>query len=241
MLKGFCKAQLCIDHGTPQAADMSTEERVSLPKGDFLTVPCAQDTESPNALVPRPAMRLVCVSDTHGAHRELALPSGDVLVHAGDFRKTSTTSELLDFVAWLHTVKEQFDHIIVIAGNHDMALWESWADINRGAGSSGNDSVRAACQELKNACDYLEDQSLTLESKCDIACYGTTWQPFYGKRHTAFISPPGDVILEHWKKIPDAADILVVHKPPFGRPKMALCNYLVGSCWLMLAYVRHVK
>ncbi|MDE0001998.1 MAG: hypothetical protein OXQ29_04840 [Rhodospirillaceae bacterium] len=30
-------------------------------------------------------MRLVLLSDTHGLHREISIPDGDVMVHAGDF------------------------------------------------------------------------------------------------------------------------------------------------------------
>jgi len=30
-------------------------------------------------------MRLVVISDTHELHRELAVPPGDLLIHAGDF------------------------------------------------------------------------------------------------------------------------------------------------------------
>ena len=30
-------------------------------------------------------MRIVAISDTHTKERELAIPDGDVLIHAGDF------------------------------------------------------------------------------------------------------------------------------------------------------------
>ena len=29
-------------------------------------------------------MRIVCIADTHELHRELAVPPGDLLIHAGD-------------------------------------------------------------------------------------------------------------------------------------------------------------
>ncbi|KAF1789091.1 Metallo-dependent phosphatase-like [Phytophthora cactorum] len=39
-------------------------------------------------------MRVVCVSDTHGLHEDaLAIPDGDVFVHAGDFTDTGERSE----------------------------------------------------------------------------------------------------------------------------------------------------
>lgn len=41
------------------------------------------------------SMRVVCVSDTHGLHDEaLAIPAGDVLVHAGDFTDTGERDEV---------------------------------------------------------------------------------------------------------------------------------------------------
>ena len=30
-------------------------------------------------------MKIVCISDTHEKHKQLDLPKGDVLIHAGDF------------------------------------------------------------------------------------------------------------------------------------------------------------
>jgi hypothetical protein len=36
-------------------------------------------------LQPGKTIRIVCVSDTHELHREIDIPSGDMLIHAGDF------------------------------------------------------------------------------------------------------------------------------------------------------------
>ena len=67
-------------------------------------------------------VRIVCISDTHGFEGSLGpLPSGDVLIHAGDFWRDGKHSEALiahaTFDRWLaaqpHSVK------IVIRGNHD--------------------------------------------------------------------------------------------------------------------------
>lgn len=30
------------------------------------------------------SLKIVCISDTHGMHRKMKIPEGDVLVHAGD-------------------------------------------------------------------------------------------------------------------------------------------------------------
>jgi hypothetical protein len=53
--------------------------------------------------------RWVCISDTHGKHRTMpALPSGDVLVHAGDFTMTGRLDEVEDFVEWCEKPRPRF-------------------------------------------------------------------------------------------------------------------------------------
>jgi Trk K+ transport system NAD-binding subunit len=42
------------------------------------------------------------MSDTHGHHREVEVPDGDVLIHAGDFAFfNGSTFAIRDFNAWL--------------------------------------------------------------------------------------------------------------------------------------------
>jgi hypothetical protein len=44
----------------------------------------------------------VCMSDTHELHRELDVPHGDILIHAGDFTTFSkSATAILDFNEWL--------------------------------------------------------------------------------------------------------------------------------------------
>ena len=42
-------------------------------------------------------VRLVCISDTHTAHRTLTIPPGDILVHSGDFTNYGTTREAVSY------------------------------------------------------------------------------------------------------------------------------------------------
>ena len=64
-------------------------------------------------------LRLVCIGDTHGFHRRLTLPGGNILIHSGDFMVNgSSTDEIDDFNAWLG--EQPFRHKLVIAGNHDL-------------------------------------------------------------------------------------------------------------------------
>jgi len=44
------------------------------------------------------SLTIVLISDTHELHREVEVPPGDILIHAGDFTMNSKSAEkLLDF------------------------------------------------------------------------------------------------------------------------------------------------
>ena len=46
-------------------------------------------------------MRIVHISDTHGLHRNVSVPWGDVLVHSGDFTNRGEKHQVLDFIQWI--------------------------------------------------------------------------------------------------------------------------------------------
>lgn len=76
--------------------------------------------------------RIICISDTHSRYH-FTLPSGDILVHAGDFSLNGTQGEVENFLKFLKSLK-QFRLKVVIAGNHDLTLepefyertWKQW-------------------------------------------------------------------------------------------------------------------
>jgi 3',5'-cyclic AMP phosphodiesterase CpdA len=63
------------------------------------------------------SLKIVCISDTHNHHRELELPSGDLLIHAGDFTKFGKDEHASDFDLWLSELP--FSNKIVVGGNHE--------------------------------------------------------------------------------------------------------------------------
>jgi len=66
---------------------------------------------------------VVLISDTHSWHRRLGeLPSGDVLVHAGDFTESRPPrpEEYKDFVDWFASQPHQ--HKLFISGNRDLFM-----------------------------------------------------------------------------------------------------------------------
>jgi len=66
---------------------------------------------------PRLGLRLVLISDTHGCHRRLTLPAGDVLIHAGDFTNMGHLPDAKDFNEWLG--EQTFTHKLCVFGNHE--------------------------------------------------------------------------------------------------------------------------
>ena len=66
-------------------------------------------------------LEIVLLSDTHELHREVEVPSGDILIHAGDFSHFSQSPlAIADFNTWLGELPHRFK--IVIPGNHEFFL-----------------------------------------------------------------------------------------------------------------------
>jgi len=62
-------------------------------------------------------IKIVCLSDTHGQHRKIKLPKGDILLHAGDYTRFGKEVDAVDFNDWLGTL--DFKHKIIVNGNHE--------------------------------------------------------------------------------------------------------------------------
>ena len=97
----------------------------------FLDVPVSTSSKKPSS---SDYTRLVIISDTHGQHRKIILPKGDVLIHGGDFTKTGEVKSIEDLSSYF--AESGFEEIVVIAGNHDMTLdpeyyKKYWQDFHR--------------------------------------------------------------------------------------------------------------
>jgi len=141
-------------------------------------------------------MRLVLISDTH-THQDLALPDGDVLVHAGDATSTGTLPQVSRFLAWFESRPHR--HKIFIAGNHDW-LFEREAD-----------SAAMLLAEHPGLV-YLQDGGAEIGG---IRFWGSPWQPAF--MDWAFNLPRnGPRLREAWNRIPLGTDVLITHGPPYG-------------------------
>jgi Icc-related predicted phosphoesterase len=136
-------------------------------------------------------MRIVLISDTHVLHRQLEVPGGDLLIHAGDFTFYSKPPSIVsDFNAWLGSLPHR--HKVVIPGNHEFILEEPR---NRGA--------------ITNAI-LLVDSGVEIEG---LKIWGSPVTPLYGG---AFGKSRPEDREKHWAQIPEDTDILITHGPPFA-------------------------
>jgi Icc-related predicted phosphoesterase len=162
-------------------------------------------------------MRIVLLSDTHGLHDQLAVPPGDLLIHAGDAGRRGTLEELRSFNEFLGRLPHP--HKIFVAGNRDYSFQRQ------------PEESRAI---LTNAV-YLQDEEISIGG---IRIYGSPWQPPF--MDTAFNLPRGEPLREKWALIPDGIDILVTHTPPYGIGDRTSRGVPVG-CEDLLAAVRRIK
>ena len=176
------------------------------------------------------AVRIVCISDTHGLHHEIenkfgGLPEGDILIHAGDVSNIGDLWDIERFLNWFSI--QPFDHKIFVAGNHD------W----------GFERERHTCISIINELNekeynihYLEDSGVEIEG---LKFWGTpVTNPFM---NWAF-NVETDKRIEHWNIIPDDTDILITHSPPYGICDLSTYGHEhVGCPYLLYAIKERIK
>ena len=167
-------------------------------------------------------MRIVAISDTHERHKDLVLPEGDVLVHAGDLTWVGDMGALELVAEWLE--RQAFRHILCIAGNHDWCF------------ARPADRARARRILLEHGVTYLEDEATTIDG---VKFYGSPWQPEFN--NWAFNLPRrGYAIRAAWDAIPDDTNVLVTHGPPNGLGDLVPRGEFTG-CEHLLARVMRLK
>lgn len=139
-------------------------------------------------------MRLVIISDTHGAHEGLGTLKGDVLLHCGDFehlfRQDPGAIEKID--DWFG--RQNFELILCLGGNHDLQMEKR---------------VQSGKPLMKNATFLTEGEVVHRGVKF----YGASWVPMLDG-HAFFANDKA--LQAAWDKIPDDVDVLMTHTPPAG-------------------------
>ena len=149
----------------------------------------------------REKIRVVCCSDTHGNHRDIDIPNGDIFIHAGDFTRFGKLEDAIDFNNWLGDTKifGAFKLKIVVNGNHEHnAAWQK--DIQQ---------ILSNATFLKNDyCEYMissNNRNISDDNQSNrIKIFGTD---FFWPMKTR--NP-------YYEMIPDDIDVLVCHGPIKG-------------------------
>lgn len=162
-------------------------------------------------------MRIVCLSDTHGRHRGLDVPDGDLLIHAGDLTAVGEPVQVQEAADWLAALPHR--HKVVIAGNHDF-LFEREPE-----------EARRALRDVT----YLQDEGVELDG---LRIWGSPWQPWFND--WAFNLRRGQPLRERWSLIPTDTQVLVTHGPPRGHGDRTVDGRAVG-CLDLLGTVRRIR
>jgi len=164
-------------------------------------------------------MKIVVISDTHGQHKDLILPEGDMIIHAGDVSKVGFKDQVKDFVKWFS--KLDYKYKIFIAGNHDYFFEK--------------ESAEQVKKLIPENVIYLNDSGIEIEG---LKIWGSPIQPWFCD--WAFNRQRGEEIKKHWDLIPANTNILVVHGPPAGILDETVENISTG-CVDLLEKIKIVK
>jgi Icc-related predicted phosphoesterase len=144
--------------------------------------------------------RFVLISDTHMT--QPLLPSGDILVHAGDHTLSGSRKETEAAFQWLGIQARKFKYIVTVGGNHDWFAYHAHSEVMR-------DFIRPFASNIV----YLENESALLcMGSQEISFYGSPVQPEFC--NWAWNEARGTQIKATWDRIPNNVDVLVTHGPP---------------------------
>ena len=160
-------------------------------------------------------VRVVCISDTHNRFRELSIPEGDILIHAGDVTRRGYLTELMDFNDWISTLSH--NHKVVIGGNHELSFDPISKDANnkyQPVDESEKDLKSDVFKNILTHCDYLEYSYINI---LGLKIYGFPSSLIHGEQKWAFqFERDSKEHKDNIKAIPDDTDILITHGPPYG-------------------------
>jgi len=161
-------------------------------------------------------VRLVLMSDTHGHHRDVTVPDGDLLIHAGDFTYfNGSTLAIRDFNDWLGQLPHRSK--VLIPGNHDSGF------------------IDPAFRELVTQAKLLINEGTVMEG---FRIWGSPVTP---SDWGAFGPESAEERERLFSQIPEDTDLLITHGPPRGILDHPTPKGKPQGCEQLLAAVRRVK
>lgn len=139
-------------------------------------------------------IRLVHISDTHGKHKELNIPDGDILIHSGDWSNTGSIKEVSNFLTWFSELPHP--NKIFICGNHEREVEK--------------DGYYLFKSMIPNNVVYLEDSGIKIEG---LYFYGSPWTQAFQNWGWMWNSEEEERRI--WARIPEHTDVLITHSPAY--------------------------
>lgn len=139
--------------------------------------------------------RIILLSDTHNQLKDMTIPEGDMVIHAGDATMGGRVHEAAHFARVFGELPHK--HKVLCAGNHDFlaekdpTLWKTLME--------------------ERGIVYLEQREAEVMG---LRFFGSPYTPWF--YDWAFNLQRGAEIKEKWDKIPAGIDVLVTHGPPYG-------------------------
>ena len=155
----------------------------------------------------RRLIRFVCVSDTHCRPLQVPIPTGDVLLHTGDFSRAGSAESIAQFNAWMHSLPHPYK--VVIAGNHEHTFHAAHWPMLKQTYKHGFDYFDA--KKLLTAAIYLEN------SACEVFGYRVWGSPWVrAERPGAFALQSDEELEPIYSAVTGPVDILLTHGPAYG-------------------------
>ncbi len=125
----------------------------------------------------KPPIRVVCLSDTHD--HTIAVPDGDLLIHAGDLTNDGTVTDIQRQIDWLDSLPHT--HKVFVCGNHD-----SWFDPS----SRRREDAESGAKPDFKSLHYLENSAVTLDFRGGrkLNVFGSPSLPVCGGSNFAWVS-----------------------------------------------------
>jgi Icc-related predicted phosphoesterase len=163
-------------------------------------------------------MKIVALSDTHGFHRKIDVPKGDVLVYAGDFG-ADRIERFYQMVKWFkdqpHPIK------LYVPGNHDTLVERDWDESQKQLNGVG--------------VDVLLNSGIKIDG---VHFWGYPYiPPIIG--YWAFERDP-DFRRYTVNKIPDDVDVLISHGPVYMKLDLSSTGHRCG-CTILEKKVEEVR
>lgn len=145
------------------------------------------------------ALKVIAISDFHSTPLSQILSGveADLLLIAGDWSYKATWQEIANFKADLIEVRDQFDQIVMIHGNHELGI-EAFPYVSE-------------VIERDTGVRVLQESGFEFKGR---TFWGSPATPYFGG--WAFNYQRGEEIARIWEQIPENLDVLLTHGPPYG-------------------------